>query len=327
MDAQSREKFWNTLCALDGVDVKQDAQKLSEVIQYPKYLYRFRPVSFSSLDGLQSNKLFFSSADHYDDPFDSFLHIDIPEVENEVRKVFEAKSSWGPRIEEFSKLFGIPKDKLYDFFSSLDMEQTKKMTLEIFQQIPNIVQSEMQSICFSEDGFNEQLWLKYAENHNGFVLEYDLTDNAAFLCGKQSICEQCHTKDLSFPIYPVYYSNEKYNATIFARNTAVVKASLYFPKPIQDMIISGAPTSLWERERITLIKKMCHEHDQEWRMIFSGPSGGRPYICWRPSSVTLGIKMSQVKKNLVFTLAKVAGIPHIYECYTENGELKRKMLE
>ena len=295
MDAQSREKFWNTLCALDGVDVKQDAQKLSDVIQYPKYLYRFRPVSFSSLDGLQSNKLFFSSADHYDDPFDSFLHIDIPEVENEVRKIFEAKSSWGPRIEEFSKLFGISKDKLYDFFSSLDMEQTKKMTLEIFQQIPNIVQSEMQSICFSEDGFNEQLWLKYAENHNGFVLEYDLTDNAAFLCGKQNICEQCHTSE-------------------------------YFPNPIQDMIMSGAPASLWERERIALIKKICHEHDQEWRMIFPGPSGGRPYICWRPSSVTVGIKMSQVKKNLVFTLAKVAGIPHIYECYTENGELKRKML-
>ncbi len=59
MDAQSREKFWNTLCSLDGVDVKQDAQKLADVIQYPKYLYRFRPVSFSSLDGLQSNKLFF----------------------------------------------------------------------------------------------------------------------------------------------------------------------------------------------------------------------------------------------------------------------------
>ena len=101
MDAQSREKFWNTLCSLDGVDVKQDAQKLTDVIQYPKYLYRFRPVSFSSLDGLQSNKLFFSSADHYDDPFDSFLHIDIPEVENEVRKIFEMKSSWGPRIEAF----------------------------------------------------------------------------------------------------------------------------------------------------------------------------------------------------------------------------------
>lgn len=40
MDAQSREKFWNTLYALDGVDVKQDAQKLSDIIQYPKYLYR-----------------------------------------------------------------------------------------------------------------------------------------------------------------------------------------------------------------------------------------------------------------------------------------------
>lgn len=234
------------------LNIKQDGQALSNVISYPQYLYRFRPVSFSSLDGLQSNKLFFSSADHYDDPFDSFLHIDIPEVENEVRKVFEMKSSWGPRIEEFSKLFGVPQEQLYNFVSSLDMEQTKKMTLEILQQIPNIVQSEMQSICSSEDGFNEQLWLKYAENHNGFVLEYDLMDDAAFLCGKQNVCEQCHTKDFSFPIYPVYYSSGKYNATIFARNTAVVKASMYFPKPIQDMIISGAPASSWERERITL---------------------------------------------------------------------------
>ncbi len=51
-----------------------------DAIQYPRHLYRFRPVSFSSLDGLQGNKLYFSSADHYDDPFDSFLHIDIPQT-------------------------------------------------------------------------------------------------------------------------------------------------------------------------------------------------------------------------------------------------------
>lgn len=328
MDNQARKKFWDTLCSLDGIDIKLDGQKLMDTIQYPRYLYRFRPVSFSSLDGLQSNKLYFSSADHYDDPFDSFLHIDIPRIENEVKEFFKARKSWDPHLESLSNMFSIPKDQLDAYFSSLELEPSQNIVISILKQIQHIVQSEMLSICFceSEDGLNEQLWLKYAENHSGFVLEYDMTDNEAFLCGKQEKCENCPAKDSLYPVYPVYYATEKYDATIFARNTAIVKAGTFYPTPIRNAVLAGVPSSWWERERIALIKKKCHEHDEEWRMIYSGPAGGRPYICWRPSSVTLGLKMSSEKKNLVFTLAKVAGIPHIYECYTENGELKRKML-
>ena len=328
MNSRARKKFWNTLCSLDGIDVKADERKLVEAMQYPRHLYRFRPISFSSLDALQSNKLYFSSADHYDDPFDSFLHIDIPRIENEVKDFFNARKSWWPHLDKLSDIFGIPKDQLGTYFSSLELEPSQNMVINILEQIQHIVQSEMQSICFceSKDGLNEQLWLKYAENHSGFVLEYDLTDNDAFLCGKQKICENCPAKNSPYPVYPVYYGTEKYDATIFARNTAIAKVSAFYPKPVQDIVLAGAPASRWERERIALIKKKCHEHDEEWRMIYPGPAGGRPYICWRPSSVTLGLKMSSEKKNLVLTLSKVAGIPHIYECCTENGELKRKML-
>lgn len=175
MDSQARKKFWNTLCSLDGIDVKQDEQKLVDAMQYPRYLYRFRPVSFSSLDGLQSNKLYFSSADHYDDPFDSFLHIDIPQIENEVEAFFNARKSWIPYLDKLSDMFGIPKDQVDAYFSSLELGPSSNMVIGILEQIQHLVQSEMQSICFceSEDGLNEQLWLKYAENHSGFVLEYD----------------------------------------------------------------------------------------------------------------------------------------------------------
>ena len=105
MDNQARKNFWDTLCSLDGIDVKQDAQKLVDTIQHPQHLYRFRPVSFSSLDGLQSNRLYFSSADHYDDPFDSFLHIDIPRIEHEVKKFFNARNSWEPYLDRLSNMF------------------------------------------------------------------------------------------------------------------------------------------------------------------------------------------------------------------------------
>lgn len=36
------------------------------------------------------------------------------------------------------------------------------------------VKKDTWSVCFSENGFNEVLWLKYADQHRGFVQIYDL---------------------------------------------------------------------------------------------------------------------------------------------------------
>lgn len=134
MNSRARKKFWNTLCSLEEIDVKADEQKLVEAMQYPRHLYRFRPVSFSSLDALQSNKLYFSSADHYDDPFDSFLHIDIPRIENEVKDFFNARKSWDPHLDKLSDIFGIPKDQLGTYFSSLELEPSQNMVINILNK-------------------------------------------------------------------------------------------------------------------------------------------------------------------------------------------------
>lgn len=54
MDSQARKKFWETLCSLDGIDVKQDEQKLVDAMQYPRYLYRlalwmgYRVINYTS---------------------------------------------------------------------------------------------------------------------------------------------------------------------------------------------------------------------------------------------------------------------------------------
>ena len=89
MDEVSREKFWSTLCSLEGKNISDDAALLNSTIQVPRHLYRFRTVSFNSLDCLQSNKLFFSSADYYDDPFDSYLQIDKAKVQNNINMLQE----------------------------------------------------------------------------------------------------------------------------------------------------------------------------------------------------------------------------------------------
>ena len=73
MNHSEREQFWQTLCSLPGNDIVAEREQLFKSIKYPKLLFRYRPVSTKSLDALRTNKLYFSSANYYDDPFDTFL--------------------------------------------------------------------------------------------------------------------------------------------------------------------------------------------------------------------------------------------------------------
>ena len=83
MDHNDREQFWKTLCSLPGNDIVAEREQLFKSIKYPKLLFRYRPVSTKSLEALRTNRLYFSSANYYDDPFDTFLHIDIEAIRKE----------------------------------------------------------------------------------------------------------------------------------------------------------------------------------------------------------------------------------------------------
>lgn len=76
MDKEKRQIFWDTLCSLNGKDISTEMKKLSETIYYPKFIYRYRPVTERTLDALKNNNVYFSSAEFYDDPFDTYLRID-----------------------------------------------------------------------------------------------------------------------------------------------------------------------------------------------------------------------------------------------------------
>ena len=86
MDQEERRQFWDVLCSLQGTDIQSEAEQLVETITLPKYLYRYRAVSVSSIDALQRNRMFFSNAHYYDDPFDTMIHIDFDRIRDEGRK-------------------------------------------------------------------------------------------------------------------------------------------------------------------------------------------------------------------------------------------------
>lgn len=80
MNQKDRKKFWDMLSDMHNV-TPEWIESLSTTIKIPQTLCRFRSITKSTLTQLQGNKLFFSTADRYDDPFDTYFYINYPKLQ------------------------------------------------------------------------------------------------------------------------------------------------------------------------------------------------------------------------------------------------------
>ena len=198
------------------------------------------------------------------------------------------------------------------------------------KDVRKLLQRQIYSICFCEDPLNETMWLKYADRHKGFVQVYDFNDPDTKLCGKEPKCTECGVAKYPPVLFPVYYSSEMYDATAYALNVLsreVLKEKLPFlPQEARDAFIY---TASWQDERISLIKKECHQYDQEWRMLLPTPYTNRPFIKLKPQSVLIGLRTPDYEKQLILSAARIAGIQEIYQVVINDDNLlgKQKISE
>ena len=321
MDHNDREQFWKTLCSLPGNDIVAEREQLFKSIKYPKLLFRYRPVSPNTLEALRRNKLYFSSANYFDDPFDTFLHIDIEAIRDEYLSAFRTPESTEAVVEKLKLLLG----------NAFPAEQVAQLTVEnvtaalshgLTENFLNValslrddVKKDTWSVCFSENGFNETLWLKYADRHRGFVQIYDLENNDNYLCGKQDKCVNCGIWNYGTPLYPIYYSDTPYDATRFAKIVMLRKIAEMTNSQTPSEFYEELGTAVWEQERTTLIKKECHKYDEEWRMITGCIMKPPVMMEWIPSGIILGLRMDMEEEKHVVSMAKEAGIKNIYKSY------------
>lgn len=338
MNDNDRQVFWDTLCSLDGKDANKDSELLRKTIKYPKYLYRYRPVSMKSIEALGRNKMYFSTANYYDDPFDTFIHVDLRGMQNffaEIKNDTNVVGKTEPLIRDFLNMMQISLSdvEMAGLLSALE-NITKNGSFvafctDYFRNIRNEIKKDTWSVCFSENGFNETLWLKYADQHKGFALRYDMENADNLLCGKQEKCLQCGIAQLGTSLYPMFYSNEKYNATRFAQYMAICtmlqkSGNMTFMQQINTLFGNLA----WERERITLIKKECHKYDEEWRMIVPCYMTGKIMREWIPDAIIIGLRMENDERDLITYIARRAGIKNIYQSFiNDDGELDAYLLK
>lgn len=324
MDDNERKVFWDRLCAL-----RKNDDPIADVIKYPKYLFRYRNLTLKSLEDIKNNKLTFSTSNYYDDPFDTYLRVNRQKLKEDINKIFE-QNKISENIKSFFSIIGIEisEKEILDKIANFNLNEFYLSIIKLMKENSrNILRSYTLSVCFSENGLNESLWIKYADQHKGFVVIYDPYDEKKFLCGKQDACMQCPIGNQTASLYPVYYSDEPYDATEYAKwfTASLILKKITSENIANDIILSMFPQMSWEKERIALIKKKCHMYDQEWRMISSIWNNQPITMKWLPYGIILGLNMSSDDKDLVYQNAKIGGIENIFECYIDdNDELKYK---
>ena len=269
MTVEERLEFWDVLLKMKNDD---DLEKLNEKIIFPDKFYRYRYVSIRNLNAIAENKLYFSTSNYYDDPFDTFIYVDYKKL----------KESTGKSIEEL-------------------------------KEVRDIMRGNFWSICFTEKCSNEYLWLKYADSHKGIVLEYE----------PETLKRK--TEDSIFShIYPVAYSDVPYDATNFTKFVLYMLSVEIekFDSKCDEILDSGLYT--WDMERILLNKKMIHNYDEEWRLIWGNScileDNKQPTIKIKPTKIILGLKISDDDKKAVLMAAEKAKIKSIEQMTIDDND-------
>lgn len=320
-----RKIFWETLNEIHD-DSQASWDKLRAVYESPEMLCRFRTVNENTLQQLQENRLYFSSADYYDDPFDTYFYINHAEVRCKVEQLRWLMENCTDEqlCNGFAQLYGGNINKEIITLGLKDARKNPLNYQQLEKKISEIkceIQEQVFSVCFCDDPQNETLWLKYAANHRGFVLNFDMRDSKVFPHKGEKDTRDNKYVYLKNPpnIYPIYYSDHKYDATKYA--VGVQGLSMIPPcmeKANPQIYQQQKNALLWEIERISLIKKKCHENDKEWRMLCPFVGHLRPVIDMKPTSIALGLRMPEYERRLVISAAKVAGIESINEMYIDD---------
>lgn len=297
--------FWNTLLSQSGKRelLNKERDAVAAVVERPRSLFRFRPVTEGSLDELENNFMYFSSADYYDDPFDTFMKTDIPALLELAESIKNNPA----------KIFSIIKNRFPEF----DNRALKKDTLKLSPTLPSAddiiklrqnMQIDTYSVCFCESVRNESSWMKYADNHKGFVLEYEFSDDF--------VEELWNYEVLSANLFPIYYSDKKFDATDYAAHEIL----LFLTHPTPALYNELRRFLCWENTKLSLIKNKCHKYDKEWRLIPAFRLCSRDVIRKKPQSVTIGLRTSKFTERTIIEAAKIAGISKFYKMEIDNRD-------
>lgn len=147
MNQDERKKFWDVLLTMHDA-APEHIQQLQKTIIIPNTLCRFRAVNENSLVQLQENKLYFSTSDYYDDPFDTYFYLDYDAIDRQIESIVSLLNN-PENKEKATKIvtsLGIPSE---DVLRSLDAATQNPITAEAFEESIKNVRSQILKTLYS----------------------------------------------------------------------------------------------------------------------------------------------------------------------------------
>ena len=313
---------------IEQEDIKSRIYPISAALMsmLPQKLYRYRSCSTLNLDAFDKDLVYAVTADKFNDPYDTLVYYSLDNIQEQMRaccteefleqfkQILETKDfEFPPSVIQFfgrNNLTGLKKqviscngiNPLTLALFSVVMENILK---EILLKMGDTLKVVSTIACLSESIDSVIMWSHYAQNHEGFALEYDLR----FLLeqGEMNCC-----------ILPVIYDNNRFDANSF----------------IQWYIAKSLGLDVKNIDSLSHLKMAIHkstqwEYENEWRIIHSEkqPAAHSRATSLKivPKAIYYGERISNIHKKTLHYIAQEKGIAE-YDMYIDCGSLKYEML-
>lgn len=317
----------------DDLDSKKESEIVSKIFKYswdltPKNLYRYRSCNPNNFKTLEEEKFLLTKPTLFNDPYDSLLYIDRQKIISELTKeaeydIVEKTQNDSQFKEEQIQLLG--KDfvdrfaHMTPFKNSKEKEFYKKASDKIYTEfVDKLIDESIKAMkqsslvaCLSEDFDSILMWSHYADNHRGFVLNYDFKSRYSI---KTKIPGVNATEFADKKLFPVQYSEKRFDATYYVEfhfiDNYFRSIGLKLNKPFFDKLFYY---------KFLLFKSPSWEYEKEWRIIkqtninYNDKKSDIDFINdIRPKEILLGSKISNENKDKLINIAKQKEIP-IYQ--------------
>lgn len=297
--------------ALQSCKNLEEKRKIRAAAIKNNCLTRYRRFDERTIDALKRDRLYFSTALGYNDPYDTLMYVDYNKLFNYIKQCWEKGM---PSFIEHLHYQNAFLANISQFLLNDKNPQKSKMEESFFQflqseieTLKNKLHENVKGICFSTDMLSSLMWAHYADNHQGIALLYDR---------KELLSAPCYNNDdielnYKFELGNINYSQQRIDATKYINDYLLKNMPSIVPytasepnrKTLKDIILTKDVSWSYEKEIRLFPRKLDFEKENDIS-----------YLSIRPKAIIMGSKITEDNIYRIKDIAKKKNII-LYEAW------------
>lgn len=205
----------------------------------PEQLYKYRTINEYLFKTLETNSLWFSNPNDFNDPFDCRLDINLGKTKAEI-------------IENLKDYTGLLKMKTKNLQKTFELILSQPAFYNDFMsKLHQVYINEKLGVCcLAEEPDNMLMWAHYAASHTGVCLEFEIERNGFFY--RNLLPVQYKTRYPKFNLSD--YNNRRRNLYVMHQQAVCTKSKLWeYESEWRVIVDSGAGPYEFEKKHLRRI--------------------------------------------------------------------------